>query len=154
MRESFKQMPGAKLGANEVNIISVNRLLMKKNKWPYRRRIEKAEAKERRKRRKRETGGQGITTRASRCAIGVRSAGGLCALLAGGVSTALEKRGANSTVSRQRVSCIDSGGMLGVSELWQEMWQGRWQSSGTAGSWQAAVGSRDRGGGWNRGIGE
>lgn len=46
VRDTFKQMPGMKLDANEVNIISVTCLLMEKIKCPYRRRIEKAEAKE------------------------------------------------------------------------------------------------------------
>lgn len=63
-------------------------------------------SKGRKKRKQRKTRGQGITARASRCAINVQSASGLCALLAGGVCAVLKKRGPNSTVSRQCVSSL------------------------------------------------
>lgn len=83
---------------------------MEKNKWPYQRRTEKTEAKEGKRERsqsKRKDKGTGHYHQGPQCAIGVWSAGGPCAPRAEGVCAALERRGANSMVSRSRVSCVD-----------------------------------------------
>lgn len=113
-----------------------------------------SEGRKRRKQRKRETGGQGISTRALWCAIGARSAGGLCVLLQGESAQLWRReRGVNPTFSRQRVPASTAAGCRASQSSAVDV-AGKGQSSGTAGSWQAAVRSRDRGGGWNRGVGE